>query len=76
MEYVDGMAAYRQQVRNHLCRRYDECLTKAALTDNKDISCSGCTYENDEGGKLDINDLDIPDIISCCKLLHEIFFGE
>lgn len=38
------------QYRNVECRRYDECLTKAAKR-NKSFACTGCSLEHDTSGR-------------------------
>jgi len=59
--------------RNIVCVQYDKCLTDAAYR-NASLSCAGCPMQHDIGGRLDMNEYDLQEVIGCAELLHEIFF--
>jgi hypothetical protein len=59
--------------RNIDCTQYYNCLTQAAYS-NASLACTGCPMQHDIGGRLNMNEYNLRDVIGCAMLIHEIFF--
>jgi hypothetical protein len=61
----------KPQQRNYQCPKYETCLDAAALADT-DMTCSGCAYEHDTSGTLDLA-AELPGLL---RLLWVLFMDD